>query len=441
MGSFGRCLRQIKVVLRSKPVVPCVLITLVIVLIWNYLDLEVLKWGCYPKTSQYCVVALRSSVTTQLVVNQAAPRHAAWCSSAALQLPPRRRCRDLQHGLLRAVDASVEAIRERRMCADWFYSCSGKPMTQTNLTMWYHHFHKAGGSSFVRLAEANGARFMPRNQNGNPLTRDSYERIQFWAMSPERQVAWAQDIRRRYRTDTIVSEFGFPTGHGLVTPLPFFYVTILREPLSRIVSNFFWRFRRYFAGVPEMPNRLPPGATPKFGDFAMKNLNLYVSTLVGKEGALQDIDLQEAMQRLEIFSLVLICEWLSSSAKVLEKRLGWKITDFNAFHEKENSAQKDYRLLQAWDPDWKEALARLNAYDLQLYASGQRIAARQLQEVGLKPPETYNRDQAARTALAIEMPLAAAPGEDWDLATLDQGRRSRRMRELNSQQGREQQVP
>lgn len=94
-----------------------------------------------------------------------------------------------------------------------------------------------------------------------------------------------------------------------------------------------------------------------------------------------------AKRSLDSFSLVLICEWLDQSAVLLEKKLGWDITDFDAFHLKENSGLKDYNLVKmVYGVEWKDALKVENALDLELYIYATAIAQAQLSQYGVEIP-------------------------------------------------------
>ena len=285
-------------------------------LLWQH-DVKVLAWGCRPWALHECVVAVHTSETTTVLINNAKWTPPTWCQSAAHQS-------EANHPPFGRQNVS---LGERRRCADRAYACARRK----NVTLWYHHFHKAGGSTFVNLAKANGATLMPKYSNGNPLDATG-ARIPFWTFAPEKQARWAAKVRAKYGTDMVVTEFGFPSPVGLLPPGHFLYITVMREPVTRLVSNFFWRYRRYFSGQPEP--RLPLGASPKFGDFAARQVNMYAHTLSGNGGALGPSDLGAATVTLRYFSVILICEWLDSSAKVLSRHLGWSITDFGAFHEK-----------------------------------------------------------------------------------------------------------
>jgi hypothetical protein len=97
--------------------------------------------------------------------------------------------------------------------------------------------------------------------------------------------------------------------------------------------------------------------------------------------------LAAAKGSLSGFSLVLVCEWLTASSPLLERHLGWAITDFDAFHEKENGGLKDYALVkEAFGAEWKTALAAHNALDGALYKHAMGVAANHLRRFGLAPP-------------------------------------------------------
>ena len=88
---------------------------------------------------------------------------------------------------------------------------------------------------------------------------------------------------------------------------------VLREPVARVVSNFFWRYRLYFngghaagEGTAKQRARLKPGQKPDFGGFVDDHIDLYVRTLSGggstepdsPTGALAEADLETAKRTL-----------------------------------------------------------------------------------------------------------------------------------------------
>jgi hypothetical protein len=112
-------------------------------------------------------------------------------------------------------------------------------------------------------------------------------------------------------------------------------------------------------------------------------VNVYTHVLSGNSGSLGHEDLSIATVTLRHFSIILICEWLDKTAAILALHLGWTITDFNGFHEKENSALKDYGVLSSWDGGWRVRLQHMNSFDLLVYEKAQGLALKQLEAVGV----------------------------------------------------------
>lgn len=184
-------------------------------------EVQFMVWGC--TSFSQCVVMVRTYEITNILINRVTPQTPKWCSSSSLN---KKACKSYVN--MAEVGVSVEGgeagLMQRRDCADWTYACGG----ERNVTIWYMHFHKAGGSTFVQIAQANGARLMPTNSNGNPLDEFG-ERIPFWSYTGTSQANWAHTIRKKYGTDMVVTEFDFPPPTQLMAPVPFMYITILRE--------------------------------------------------------------------------------------------------------------------------------------------------------------------------------------------------------------------
>jgi len=362
-------------------------------------------WGCARfDFSDGCVVSVHTGVRAELLVTIPKPRRAGWCDAAERELAPLCFPADADEAAkmtrpLLFKDGSAESLETRRRCAEWSYACT-RERRPSNVTVWYHHFHKAGGTTFVRTAEANGARLYPWNSNGNPLEAGKGGgRIPFWTYDGAKQAAFANAARRDSGCNLMATEFGFPSpASNLLAPQPYLYITVLREPVARVVSNFFWRYRLYFngghaagKGTPKQRARLKPGQKPDFGEFVEGHIDLYVRTLSGggtaepdsPTGALTEADLDTAKRTLKQFSIVLITEWMEASAPLLREHLDWAITDFGAFHEKENKMLKDFALLETWDPDWKARLASLNKLDVSFYKHAQDVSKAQLAGYGI----------------------------------------------------------
>ena len=135
--------------------------------VWRHYTVEMLVWGCNLWSNQ-CVVAVHTPDTTSVILHRVPPRQPRWCNTKSLQ---------------NIVEFPISTLGDSRTCTDFLYSCT----RGNNVTLWYHHFHKAGGSTFVSLAKANGATLVPRNSNGNPLGSNG-ARIPFWTFTPTEQV-------------------------------------------------------------------------------------------------------------------------------------------------------------------------------------------------------------------------------------------------------------
>jgi len=358
--------------------------------IWSVNEFRVMFWGCDSIFfwNTQCVVAVQNFDSSTILIDKIIPKKSEWCSTSNIK---KKNCKNLalkpEHN--NNINGGDSAMVKRRDCVDWMYACSKRQ----NVTIWYHHFHKSGGSSFVMLAQANGATLMPSNSNGNPLDITG-TRIPFWSYNAEAQTKWANEIRSKYGTNMVVTEFNFPNPTQLSAPLPFLYITIVREPVTRLVSNFFWRYRRHFSGLPEP--RLKKGESPDFKSFAAQHRNYYIHMLTGMiEGTpIDSSHLVAASNTLETFSVILICEWLSETAELLYLKLGWKINDFNSFHLKENSGLKDYNLIKmAYGNNWKLSLTDENILDISLYKHAKRVATKQLEMYNIPIPIDKNNDK------------------------------------------------
>lgn len=135
--------------------------------VWMHHTVEILVWGCNLSSNQ-CVVAAHTPDTSSVILHSVPSRQPRWCHIKASK---------------RSMRFPNSTLDDSRRCTDFIYACTGGK----KVTLWYHHFHKAGGSTFVNLAKANGATLLPRNSNGNPLSRNGV-RIPFWKFSPEEQV-------------------------------------------------------------------------------------------------------------------------------------------------------------------------------------------------------------------------------------------------------------
>jgi hypothetical protein len=181
-------------------------------------------------------------------------------------------------------------------------------------------------------------------------------------------------------------------------------VTSLREPISRILSLYWYEHVGWYASILKQPTRCKPfhdwvaawrdGSTFK-KEMQVKNPrnnyveieNYYTKMLIGWEGKqpLTERDLERAKTVLRQFDLVLISEWMGDETQ---------IDAFNAVfrgrqqvsvgHKVVGDKKMRDRLTSQLAPDeeaMRKLLAELNAWDLQLYSYAQSLAALRLKEV------------------------------------------------------------
>lgn len=288
----------------------------------------------------------------------------------------------------------------QRLCSEALYRCG-------RATLVFVHVHKGGGSTFVSLARANGAGLSPTSRNGDPTTWRNGPRDEWWKLDAKKQRNWFRE-RRRKGTRFVSTEKGFPTPDRLLPPVNVVYAIVVRDPVSRFLSYYFWRYRdtslygrasRYFFGPrrgggsspeeqrQEVVATVRKGA-PKFGDFVESETPLdgyYVSRLLGKDRSdnITENDLQKAIDVLQThFSLVLVTERLGQIGDPLVRaKLGWWTSTFDECRQKSNP-KPDFSKLRKWrGADWHDELGRLMPLDISFYEEAWRISQRQFDDL------------------------------------------------------------
>ncbi len=119
-----------------------------------------------------------------------------------------------------------------------------KGVNVTSRLVWFLHFHKAGGSSLVELARRNGETFYPRSANGNPMSPDG-KTIRLWELGPEGLETFVQEARDA-GVSFVASEWGVPDLAVLSGIPQLVTVTVLRDPVARLLSNFAFDYAHGF---------------------------------------------------------------------------------------------------------------------------------------------------------------------------------------------------
>lgn len=101
---------------------------------------------------------------------------------------------------------------------------------------WFLHFHKAGGTTVVALARRNGEVLHNPNLNGCPLSADR-KVLRLWERSPRGLNSYLDEAIAS-RVTFVTSEWGVPDLEVLAQRPDVRVVTVVRDPIKRIISNF-----------------------------------------------------------------------------------------------------------------------------------------------------------------------------------------------------------
>lgn len=241
-------------------------------------------------------------------------------------------------------------------------SCSNKDgynNTKNNKLIWFHHIHKSAGSSLVNLAIKNKEKlYYNGNSNGNPKDKI------FANKSKEYQQKFIDDALE-HKTTFITTEWDFPEPKNKIMSETIIYITMLRNPIDRIISHISHLFRNnetLTIEIDTIANYLE-----LFGNTGTKVL---AGHNINYKGVLDDIDYEKAFENLKGFDIILIVENFKKSKL---KKLEWKYTKMpNKNTEKQSKKSFSNKitniLYNNFGENWeKEIIDRYCAYDQKLY--------------------------------------------------------------------------
>ena len=293
--------------------------------------------------------------------------------------------------------------------------------------IWFLHFHKAGGNSLTTLAEVNKeTKRELGNRQGHSHFELTNEKFRWELVDPSspssipipssclkekrqskigKTLSFQQELRREIVNEgvTLVStEHWFPALHhddlANILPSNVKTIVIFREPISRLVSSYF--FHDCDA------NRCPDTAPCQFLDWIGAESNMYTRMLngqpfgpmkIGKECSLDysklavnQSHLENAKKTLTKFDLIITLDTLSKRPQfadcALRKVLGWNHTQFP--HVKPPGKKKDDgKHCDNNEIKEREYLKakKLNSLDLELYQYAVRMESKILSEMECFP--------------------------------------------------------
>lgn len=195
--------------------------------------------------------------------------------------------------------------------------------------IWFQHFHKAAGSFIVRLAINNQEKLYPEHHNGNPVQADQTP-IPLWKMSDRELQSFVDNCQAKGIT-FVATEWGAPNFSVLALDPRVTLITCLRDPLQRLLSNFYFDFWSGYTNCQSIEEYVNSS-----GSFTM--FNYYSRILSQHYGNPEPISLQQFQQakfNLSLFDCLVILEDPNSFSK-LNRHLGWKEDVINKQNRRRN---------------------------------------------------------------------------------------------------------
>lgn len=263
--------------------------------------------------------------------------------------------------------------------------------------LFFEHSHKAGGTTIVTIARSN-AELPQLEKNGRPLTQTKAslsltpQLVEFWAMEPKAALSYfASVLRERKGPLFVAAESNWPSPAHLLAPDPVSYVLVVRHPIDRLVSLFWWR-RRYSGGRSKPAHQLAATLPPEqFLDAMLQNETNYYVRMFSQGACTTPSPLQSpleaskvwercalpvATRTLGFFSAVLLTDRLDDSTALLRLTLGWRNLP-KVPHGKLNEAPRPSDAVAAVE-SWKPRAISSNEIDLRWYAKAQALGTQQL---------------------------------------------------------------
>ena len=238
------------------------------------------------------------------------------------------------------------------------------------MLFYFLHIHKGGGTYLINQARRR-ARLYPNEANGNPLDVTSSCEIEYWMWDHVRQRKFLLSLGDCF----IANEHAL--GEELVLHPKIVYLTMLRDPLNRVLSQFNAEVRGFDMGAHDAA---PYAWLFKKRGFAWfcehlasevnwaNNYMIKQLTTSARRKFVTADDLKLAMGRLGLFDVVAIFEKFPKSGNLMA-RYDWP--NFDEPFESVNGT--DARAALSDHPAALAALEQANALDLELYRHWEKV--------------------------------------------------------------------
>ena len=267
--------------------------------------------------------------------------------------------------------------------------------TSSHLPIFQVHFSKAGGTSLCNLARDNNCTLAPEanncwiNGNGPVWFASFYHR----EITCERYM----DMYREHHMDVMANEAyldggdlpddkttnfkSAPPGPTPPTHSPqlcegLFYITILREPLSRVVSHMNqhgvkpegYKRKDYETFNVEKKLQTKPGISNNYVVRFLLGKRAYLSSL----GALNSTHLHQAMNLLLDFHVVLTLDWKREASRLVTTMIGWQDGNLDS-HAGRLNKNRAYATFPELSPEDQALIRKHNELDIALFELSKAI--------------------------------------------------------------------
>ena len=184
--------------------------------------------------------------------------------------------------------------------------------------IWFQHIHKAAGSLIVNQAIANGEILYPNHKNGNPHSPDG-ELIPLWDFNQNELKEFVDQCEEDGIT-FVSTEWGAPMYDILEADSRVSLVTCLRNPFSRLISNFNYDYYYGFTRSKSLSEYLTEELKINLDNFLVR---VFSRKFKVHRHELDNSDVLKASTNLRRFNLVLVMERPGDLTKHLCEALGW----------------------------------------------------------------------------------------------------------------------
>ncbi len=184
--------------------------------------------------------------------------------------------------------------------------------------IWFQHVHKAAGSTIVNQAIANGETLFPTHENGNPCSDDG-EVIPIWDFDETKLLAFVDECESKGVT-FVATEWGAPDYRVLHSDPRVLLLTSIRDPWSRVVSNYNYDFYLGHSRSNSLSAYLKEDHRIMMDNYLVR---VFSNEFTADPGSLDEQSVSLALDNIRLFDLVLVIEREKDLSNYLFEALGW----------------------------------------------------------------------------------------------------------------------